>query len=108
MIAPEFGRTAVLREMEFCNAKIQDLHLAARHADKNVGWLDVSMNDALLVGRVQGIRDLNAEIENFVDRERTAPNAALKRLAFEEFQDQEGAFFVFANIVNSADIRVVE
>ena len=66
------------------------------------------MDDTFLVGGVQGIGDLNGQTENFVDRQRTAPNPVLQRLAFEKFQNEERLLLVFAYVVNGADVRMVE
>jgi hypothetical protein len=66
------------------------------------------MDDATGVGRGEGVGDLNAEVEDFFNRERLALNAVLERLAFEQLHGDEGATVVLVNIVDGADVRVIE
>ena len=49
----------------FRQAEIENLGLAAR-GDENVRWLDVAVNDALRVRRIQRIGNLDGEVEDFV------------------------------------------
>src|SRR4029077_1367717 len=65
---------------EFGQAEIEDLSLdAARY--KNIGWLDVAMNDALCMGGIERVGNLNSEVEHLVERERLLADAMLQRLA---------------------------
>jgi hypothetical protein len=47
-------------------AEIENLGLAARR-DKNIRRLDVPMNDAFGVGRIQPVGNLNPELEQRVE-----------------------------------------
>ena len=55
--------------VELRQAEIQDLRLAAI-GDENVRRLDVTVNDALLVRRIQRIGNLYGQIQQFVDAQR--------------------------------------
>ena len=93
-------------------AEIQNLRLAAsRH--KKVRGLDIAMDDALRLCRLQCIRDLNGEIQELLrwqgrGTRRSYPQAVLKRLALQKLHDDEGLTFVLSNLVNRADIGVIE
>jgi hypothetical protein len=45
-------------------SEIQNLGVAALR-DKTVGWLDVAVDDALFVGRIQPLGNLDGQIENW-------------------------------------------
>jgi len=51
---------------ELCQAEIQDLRRAPA-GDKDVGRLDVAVDDALLVRRVQRIGNLDCEVQQGLD-----------------------------------------
>src|ERR1700758_3018314 len=66
------------------------------------------MDDALGVGGFERVGDLNAEIEYFLERHGPATDYALQRLAIEILHDDEGAAVFFADVVNGADIGMIE
>jgi hypothetical protein len=49
-------------------AEIQQLH--ARLGRQNIRRFEIAVNDALHVGRIQGIADLANEVEGLVERQR--------------------------------------
>ena len=93
---------------QFGQSEIQDLGLAAL-GDENVGGLDIAMDDAFGVRGVERIGDLYAEIENFVDRA-SGPVAmrCLQRLAFKQLHGDEGLAFVLVDLVNGADVGMIQ
>jgi hypothetical protein len=52
--------------VEFCQAEVQVLRLAARR-NKDIGGLDVAASDALRVRGIQPIGNLDGELEQLVD-----------------------------------------
>jgi len=82
------------------------------------------MDDPLLMRGVQCVRDVNGEILKCLERQgcgwqapialrgRTAAcprsNAVLEGLSLEEFHHDEWASLVFTEIVNRADVRVIQ
>ena len=76
--------------------------------NKNVRWLDVPMNDALGVRGLQRIRDLNGDMEETIEFHRLAGDDVLQRCAVQEFHGDERAPGVFANIVNRADVGMIQ
>ena len=68
-------------------------------SDLDVGGLEVAMDDALLVRRVQGIGDLSCVAERGVERQR-----ALRRLSVHELHHE----VVGTDVVQRADVGVVQ
>src|SRR5580704_1300723 len=66
------------------------------------------MDDALGVRGIEGIGNLYGVIEQFVGGHRTAFDGAAEGLAFEEFHDDEAATVLFINIVDRANVRMVQ
>jgi hypothetical protein len=52
-------------------------------SDKNIGRLDVTMDDAAQVCGVQRIRDLRAQVEQLIQLQRLALDAVLEGLALQ-------------------------
>ena len=76
--------------------------------DENIGGLDIPMNDALGVGRVERVRDLDAQVEQLFEVERIASNGVFERLAFEQLHGDEWFLISFIHCIDGADVRVVE
>ena len=92
---------------ELGEAEIEHLRLAAL-VDEDVGRFDVAVDDAARVRCIEGIGDLNGEIEQPGQRNRFAVDFGLQRSAFEQLEDDERAPFVFADFVDRADVRMVQ
>ena len=57
---------------------------------------------------IEGIGDLDREGKQDVEIQRTASNRVLQGLAFEELHRDEGAAVLLADVVDGADVRVIE
>ena len=75
--------------------------------DENVCGFDVAMNDAFGVGSIEGVGNLNGEIEQVFQIDARAGDHVLESLAIEEFHGDEGLAAVFANVVNGADAGMI-
>ena len=75
---------------------------------KNIRWLDIAVNDSFRMRRVQGIRDFNSQFDDLVERKRPAGNPLAQRLPLEKFHRDEFAAVLFADVVNRANVRMVE
>ncbi len=75
---------------------------------EQVGRLHVAVDDPLGVRGVERIRDLGTQIENRRFRQRAGREERLERLPLEQLHRQEALFFVLAEIVDRADVRVVQ
>ena len=91
-----------LREPE-----VEYLRVAAiGHED--VRGLDVAVNDALGVRRVERIRDLNADVEQRVDTEWLGAHPVLQCAPFQEFHREEGPSLGFLDFVDRADVWMIQ
>src|SRR5215471_2764494 len=75
---------------------------------ENVRWLDVSMDDALRVRGVQPVCYVNRHIEQRFWFHRAASDGVFQRLTFEKFHCDERSAVLFANVVDRADIGMVQ
>src|SRR5262249_41316107 len=65
--------------------------------DKDVGGLDVAVNDALRVSGVESVGHFDADIEQDFDVERAAHDEVFERLAVEKFHSDKGHTVLFVN-----------
>src|SRR5213080_1074285 len=68
----------------------------------------IAVNDSFRVRSVQRVRDLNGEVNKGVGLERLPCDPVLERLPFQQLNGNEGLAVVFINVVDSADVRVIE
>ena len=76
--------------------------------DKDVRGLDVAMNDAFCVGGVERVGDFDGEGSSSLRFHGTSGNAVLKRHAVEILHSDERLPVLLADLVNGADIRMVQ
>jgi hypothetical protein len=76
--------------------------------DEDVGRLDVPVDDALPMGGTQPVGDLDRDLKEDLRGQRTAGDALLERLALQSFHAQEGLALMVADVVDGADVRMVE
>lgn len=93
--------------MDFGEAEIEDFGVAAR-GDEDVRGLDVAMNDAAGMGGVERVGDVDRNVEERVELQRTCGDEVFESLAFEIFHDDEGMAILRADFVDGADIRMIE
>src|SRR5215469_8610193 len=106
MGAHSFRRVVEHRD-ELCQTKVQNLGLAAVD-QKNVCRLDVAMDDALGVRGIEAVGDLDADLQKFGNLERLANDTMFQSLAFEKLHSNEWPSLVLANIVNRANVRMIQ
>ena len=92
---------------ELGEAEVEDLRVSAL-GDEDVGGLDIAVHDAFGVGGVERVRNLDAQREQLLGFERAARDQVLERHAVEKFHGDEGSAFVLADVVNRADVRMIE
>src|SRR5271169_5711490 len=92
-------------------SEIENLGLVAT-GHENVRGFYVAMDDSLGVGGVESVGDLRAEIEQLLKVHRLvgwlAVDAAFERLPFQQLHGDEVASAILANLVDGAEIRVVQ
>jgi hypothetical protein len=58
-----------MRNRDFGEAEIEDFGMVTL-GDEEIGWLDITMNDAVRVGCIKSVGDLYADIEELLGFER--------------------------------------
>src|SRR5271156_2665199 len=75
---------------------------------EDVGWLDVAVDDAFAVSGIQRIGNLNGQPQLDVGFDRFPRDAMLKGYAFKKLHDDEGTSILFADVIDGADVGVIE
>jgi hypothetical protein len=88
-------------------AEVQD-HGLPPPGHEDVRRLDVAVDDPLGVGGVESVGELDAEIEQRVVLRGSRRDAVPEGLALEPLHADEGLALVLADVVDGADVRVVE
>jgi hypothetical protein len=88
-------------------AEVEKLHAPGRR-DLHVRGLQVAVDDAILVRRLQCFGDLLRIRERFLEWKGTGSDLRVEALAFDEFHDEEVPPGNFLEGVNRRDARVVQ
>ena len=70
--------------------------------------LDVPMDDVRAVRRVQGISNLDSDTQYLVGSQRPVSDPVGQRLAFEQLHDDVGLIFVLSDVVDRADVGMIQ
>ena len=87
--------------------EIQHLGLVAV-GHKNIGGLDVAVNNALGVRRFERVRDLDGQLHQHIHLEGTLADALLKRLPLQQLHGDEIPAVGLSDLVDRADVRVIQ
>ena len=74
----------------------------------HVGGFQVAVRDAVLVGQVEGARDLDAVAQHVRERKRAAREPGLQRLAVDQLHHQEVGLALASHVEERADVGVRE
>ena len=66
------------------------------------------MDDALTVGGIKRVGDLNRYIEELVVGKRTGQQTSGERFAFEQFHGDKWPAFVLSDFINGANVLVID
>ena len=87
--------------------EVEHLRVAAR-GDEDVRGLDVAMDDALRVCRIERVGDFDAELDDPIELERVSLDEMFERPPFEQLHHEELLPLVLADVVDRADVRVIQ
>src|SRR5229473_39136 len=107
ILSDRFFRRGTSCQGNLRQSEVQDLGVSAV-GDKNVGRLDVSVNDALAVRRVQRIGHLNPQTTQNIRRNRPAADTMFQCYALEKLHGDEASAALLADFVNGADVGVIQ
>ena len=100
-------RHSALARPRFCESEVEDLR-GPGGGHLHVGGLQIAVNDAPLVRRLQGLGNLPGDVEGLLHRKRTATEPLGEILALDEFEDQKRGAVHLLEAVDARDMRVVE
>ena len=96
-----------LGRTDFSQAKVENLGVAAL-GHKNIRGLDVTMNNAFGVRGVQPIGYINCDGQQPFKVHRTARDDMFERLPVQKFHGDEGPAALLVNLVDCANVRMIE
>jgi len=76
--------------------------------NKNVRRLDVAVQDPFGMSSIERVGNLDCQTKQNIGFDRPARDAMLERDAIEKLHDQEGMPILLSDLMNSADIRMIE
>ena len=79
-----------------------------REVMKDVGRLQVAVHDAFAVRDIERIADLDADVDDLVERQRIASDLVVQALAFQQLHGDEVLAVAFLDGVDGADVGMVE
>ena len=94
-------------ERDFRQPEVENLRLTSI-GDEDICGLDVAMDDALRVCRVESVGDLNTQIKHRFDLQRLTSDSMPERLTLQQFHGDEGSPVGFVNLIDGADVGVVQ
>ncbi len=101
-IARRGARSSHLRQAEVENLGVSTL------GDENVCGLDVAVENALGVRRIQPVGHFDGQRQQGLQLQRTAHDRVLQRHAVQEFHGDESLAVLLINFVDGADVGMVE
>ncbi len=104
------GRELLFRPIvrgDLCHTEIQYFGVVPV-GNKNVCRLDVAVDDALRVGSIQSISDLDSQIEQRLDCQGLSADPAPECLALEQLHREENAPLSLVNLVNGTNVRMIQ
>jgi len=88
-------------------SEIQDLRLAAR-SDEDVRRLNVAVNHAFRMGRIERVGNLNAKIEQLLQVWMMAREVAVERLAVNQLHGDEVFASGFADFIDGRNVGMIQ
>ena len=87
--------------------EVQDLDRSVGQ-ELDVGRLQITVNDSMLVSQVQRVRNLPRNLQRFFERNRAARDPIGECLPVDEFQHQGLCAIRLVHAVDARDVRVIE
>ena len=101
------GGREFLEGYHFGQTEVQDLGDAA-FDNEDVCRLDVAVDDALLMRRFEGVRDVDGDFDHSIDGKRAFLNQLFQRPAIQELHGDEGTAAFFGDLINGADVGMIQ
>src|SRR5262249_26029756 len=105
--APVVVQSGFIAAGHLRHAEVEHLQVPARRQHE-VGWLDITMRDALCVGNIQRVGDLYGDVDDFRWRDRRRPDSCGNSLSFDVLDDDEVGAVTLAHIMDCCDVRMIQ
>ncbi len=92
---------------QFGEPEIQNLGVPS-FGHKDIGGLDVAVNDTFAVRGIERIRDFNGQQEQLLVIQRTAGDDVFKRQAVQILHGDECSSLLLSDVVNGADVGMIQ
>src|SRR5262249_38519687 len=76
--------------------------------DENVGWLNIAVNNVRGMRSVKRISSLDGQIEEQFHLDRLSTNPLFQRLAFKQLHGDKLPSLVFADVVDGANVWMIQ
>ena len=76
--------------------------------NKDVGWLDVAVNDAFGMRSVKGVGNLDSQFQNLFNGQCLACNKMLESVSLEHLHCDERSPIALIDLINRADIGMIQ
>jgi hypothetical protein len=100
-------RRACRRGLQLRETEVEQLRVPTRR-DEDVRGLDIAVHNGGAMRRIQRIGDVDADPKQFVQRRHAFSEAFAERFAVEPFHGDERNAVVLEDLVNRADVWVIE
>ncbi len=97
----------VVRSVYFGQTEVEDF-CAPACRNKNICGLDISVNDALAVGGIEGVCDVDGKRHASREIERASGNFVLQSPAIQVLHGKKGLPFILTDVVDRADVGMIE
>src|SRR4029077_9972872 len=93
--------------MGFGQSEIEDLGVSAL-GHEEIRGLDIAMDDSFGVGGIEGVGDLDSQVEQRFEVDGARVDAVLEGFAVEKFHGDKSFAIVVADVVDGADVWMVQ
>ena len=106
-LVPTGAVCARISLFELGQAEVQNFHLPGG-GQENIARLNVAVQNALAMRRIQGIRHLHPEVQQPGVRHRATVMGPVEALPFQQLHYDEGLVAAFVQLVDGADAGMVQ
>src|SRR5215467_2726042 len=96
-----------LGEAYLGQSEVENLGMAIS-SNENVRWFDVAVDDSFRVCRVQPVGHANGYVQQTFQFHRATSDDVFQSLAFQKFHGNEGLATFLSNVVNRADVGMIQ
>src|SRR6185503_16443780 len=102
------GHKRQLRGLRFCHAEVEHFHHAIRR-EADIRRLEITMDDATLVRRIERLGNLTRDLDRLIDRQRALGEQPIgERAALDELEDERTQAVALFDAVDGGDPGMIQ